>query len=424
MGSLLLALTACCATLPVAQDDGSTLAPAPAAAGSWSRFRGLDGAGSCSTPWRALEPGRDLLFRQELLGTGHSSPVVANGRVWLTECVHEERLRRVVALDQETGEELWSHESGFELDPSQHRFNSYASSTPAVSGDHVVVAWTGGGRLEVMAFQPELQDDPLWVRDLGGLTAQHGSGSSPVIEGGAVIITQDCEDAPSCLRALSLHAGGEELWRLDRDTERASYMTPIVRQVSGGRELILSSTAHGVFGVDPSTGRLNWELDGIFRQRCVGSPAMTGGLLYASAGSGSGGKEAVILRLPTEGVEPEVLHRPRRVLPYVPCPLGHEGSFFLWTDSGQVARVDADTGEQVWSGRTDATFFASPILIGDTLVNVGMEGELLAVGTGEEFEVLQRLELGEASYATPAVVGEVLFIRTTSHLHAFSIAPE
>lgn len=104
--SLTLALALAALWLGADDPPAGTQPPAPIeATGSWTRFRGSDGAGRSSTPWRALDLERDRVWKQELFGSGHSSPVVANGRVWLTEALVEDRLRRVVALDAETGEE-------------------------------------------------------------------------------------------------------------------------------------------------------------------------------------------------------------------------------------------------------------------------------------------------------------------------------
>ena len=40
----------------------------------------------------------------------------------------------------------------------------------------------------------------------------------------------------------------------------------------------------------------------------------------------------------------------------------------------------------------------------------------LGVTAGDKFEVLHRIPLGEPSYATPAVAGGVMYLRTSSHL--------
>ena len=70
----------------------------------------------------------------------------------------------------------------------------------------------------------------------------------------------------------------------------------------------------------------------------------------------------------------------------------------------------------IWRERVGGAFFGSPVCVGDRLYCIAKDGEVVVLAASETFEVLARVPLGEASYATPAVSGGVMYLRTRSHL--------
>ena len=100
----------------------------------------------------------------------------------------------------------------------------------------------------------------------------------------------------------------------------------------------------------------------------------------------------------------------------VPTPLVKDGRLFLWGDDGVVSCLRVATGETVWRERVEGGFYASPVWVGGYLYNVSKNGEVVVLAAGDAFEVLHRIPLGESSYATPAVAGGVMTLRTNSHL--------
>lgn len=93
-----------------------------------------------------------------------------------------------------------------------------------------------------------------------------------------------------------------------------------------------------------------------------------------------------------------------------------DGRLFLWADDGVVSCLRVPTGELVWRERVDGAFYASPIWVDGRLYNVSKAGEVVVLAAEDTFQVLSRVPLGESSYATPAVAGGVLYLRTCSHL--------
>ncbi len=383
-----------------------------AAAQDWPRFRGPGGAGLSDADPPESFTAEDYNWRVELPGKGHSSPVVWGDKVFVT-CATDS-LRKVLCLAAGDGRVLWSRDYAFEP-VRMHKLNGHASATPAVDAERVVVSWRTGMERTVLALNHA--GEKLWERATGAFAAAHGATSSPVLVEGVVVVAQDNEgEHESSLTGLDA-AKGETVWTRKRETRdrRAAFSTPAVRAGADGKpEVVFSSTAHGLTALDPKTGALRWEVDGLFDSRCVGSPVAAGEIVFATAGTGGGGKESAAVALRADG--PEVLYRLRRGLPYVPTPVIVGENLFLWSDGGMVSCVRLETGEEVWRERVEGSFYGSPICAGGRLYAMSNEGELVILDAAATFEVPERIDLGEPTQATPAVAGDVLYLRTERHL--------
>jgi outer membrane protein assembly factor BamB len=114
----------------------------------------------------------------------------------------------------------------------------------------------------------------------------------------------------------------------------------------------------------------------------------------------------------------------KSVAPYVPTPLVTPQGLFLWSDRGVVTSVEEATGEIRWRGRVGGNYFASPVSLGDAVLGISTDGEMVLVGTGAEFAILGQRALEEVVRATPAVADGRLIVRTEKALMALSLATE
>lgn len=388
----------------------------PAAAREWTRFRGPNGQGhAVSLPQlpATLTPA-DYNWKVQLPGSGHSSPVIWDDRIFLTSADAERGERYVICLNRDDGKILWTEKFPFSL-YQPHKFNSFASETPAVDEKGVYLAWGMPEKFEALALSH--QGKLLWRRPVGSFTSQHGSAASPMIHGSNVIVSYEQEDVAGALVAFNKKTG-EETWRLTREPGKSAYLTPAVRKRADGKEeLIIASTAHGVTGVDPATGRVNWEIREIFKDRVVSSPVLAGSdLIVVTSGSGGQGRLAVAVKPGAQGKAPELAYAIRRAIPYVPTAVQANGRLYFWGDAGIVTCVRPDTGEVIFSERVGGNYFGSPIVAGNRIYCIETRGQLVCIEAAAELKELGRSELGELSHSTPAVDRGVMFIRTEKHL--------
>ena len=390
-------------------------ASAPSVEADWPRFRGAAGRATAEATGLAATFAEDeRLWTATLPGSGHSSPVVAGGRVFVTSFDASASSLVLSCLDARDGSETWA--APLELEGyEQHDLNSYASSTPACGEGLVAVTWTSGTWLNAAAFDHE--GTLLWNARLGRTKAQHGSSVSPVLVDGTLVVGNDNEGPKSYLVGLDARTG-KESWRRERKSSRASFSTPTLHlPEEGPPELIFASTSHGVTCLNPKTGELHWEVDGLFRARCVASPAVGGGVVFVTAGQGGGGKVGVALRLGVTD-EPREQYRVSRALPYVPSPVATDERLYLWNDGGIVSCLELQSGSEIWRERAGEHFYGSPVLADGKLYAISTSGVLTVVRAADEFELLGTTDLGEASHATPAIADGVLFARTMTRVIA------
>jgi outer membrane protein assembly factor BamB len=390
---------------------------AQARAQEWTRFRGPNGAGisdakTIPTQWTE----KDINWKVELPGLGHSSPVLWGEKIFVTSCDDKSGTFYVLSYNAGDGSKRWQKE--FPLTPfRKHNYNTLASATPAVDAERIYVSRVDREHNVLLAMDHDGRK--VWEYDLGPFQAQHGSGVSPIVYEGKVVIPNE-QDGQSYLLALDARTG-ELRWKTPRQSKQSSaaYSTPCVYQPKGGKpELIFNSEVHGISAFAPDTGKVVWEFPAAFDKRSVSSPVLAGDLIIGSCGSGGGGNFVVAVRPGDAAKKPERAYEVRKSAPYVPTSVCVGDWLYLWSDGGIVSRVRAATGEVQWQERAGEklNFFSSPLCVNGRLFNISTSGEVVVIATSEKFEVLGRYPLNETTHSTPAISGGRMFIHTTGHL--------
>jgi outer membrane protein assembly factor BamB len=170
------------------------LAHAPAA--DWPQFRGpnCSGRGADGPALPAdVGPGANVLWKTAL-PPGHSSPVAVGDRIFVT-AVRDKRLL-TIALDPRDGRVLWEKEAPNTELEKVHKIGSHAQASPAADGECVVSFFGSCG-----LFCHDRAGKLLWHRPMGPFKNDFGAGSSPVLVGDRVLLSQD-HDQGSFLTAL------------------------------------------------------------------------------------------------------------------------------------------------------------------------------------------------------------------------------
>ncbi len=392
----------------------------------WTRFRGPNGTGiSQATTIPAKFTDADLNWKIELPGSGHSSPVLWGDKIFLTSTGGRSGGISVFCLDAKDGRIVWRRD--FLLTPfAEHKFNSFASSTPAVDSERVYVVWNEPEHFLLTALTHEGKD--VWHRDFGRFVSQHGCGISPIVYGGKVILGNEQDD----MKAAPEHhqsgesfvvavdgATGKTAWQTPRTSVVVAYSTPCVYQPRNqAAELIFASQGHGIYAVDPDQGKVLWEYDQAFDKRSVSSPILAGDIILGSCGSGGGGSFVTAIRAgdPASGRKPALAYQMKKSAPYVPTGVASGGLVWLWSDGGIVTCLESETGGIRYQERVGGNFFGSPVWAGGRLYAVSTSGELITLEASDKFKVLDRYALQELCHSTPAIAQGRMFIRTERHL--------
>ncbi len=428
-------LAALCTSTVLASDD-------------WPGFRGptADGrsdAKNLPTSWSETE---NIRWKTAIHGRGHSSPVVLGKEVWVTTAdevkgdpkarpprkgdppanpVREVHLY-AIAVDRDTGKVVHDLKLGVERDPQYcHPFNTYASPTPFVEEGRLYAHF---GSLGTWCIDT-VTGKSLW--DRRDLKCDHfrGPGSSPVVYGNFLYLIFDGFDVQYVV-ALD-KANGKTIWKTDRNIKygtdngdyKKAYATPALFRL-GGKDHLVCPSAECTIAYDPATGEELWRLVHDDRRSMNGSarPVMGDGLLFLTSGH-----TKRLMALKPEGLSglaapASVKWQITRDVPSRPSVLYDGGLIYMVSDDGLASCLEAATGKVHYSGqRLDGEFSASPVLADGHIFYSSQKGKTFVVATGPTFNVVAENRLGEnrdiGFMASPAVAGESLYLRTTTHLY-------
>lgn len=393
--------------------------PGGAAAQSWTRFRGENGAGqSQATTVPARWTDDDYLWQIDLPGVGHSSPVVWGDRIFLTTGDEETGARRVLAIEAASGRQLWLAEYQA-AKHGKHNLNSFASATGVVDAKRFYSAWATPEEFAVVAHSHDGQ--LLWRADLGKFKGGHGFGVSLIVQDGLLIVPNEQSGDSSI---IALEAGtGKQRWKIARDT-KVSYSTPcILPSPAGEPQLILTNWSEGISGHDLRTGDAQWQtkvFDDRHVETSIGSPIIAGGMVIGVSGWLGYGAQAVAVRPRAlhGGSVAEEVWRIERNAPLCTTPVVWDELVFLLTDDGIMTCADLQTGKVHWTKRLGGTCYASPIAVSGRIYSINVDGRLTVLAAAAEFEELGRMELKDTCHSTPAVAHGRLYLRTARRLMA------
>lgn len=245
----------------------------PATAESnWPQFRGPGGLGiGTGSPPVEFGPEKNVVWQVEV-PRGHSSPCLWGDKIFLTGQDGEKLV--TLCLNRGTGKELWRAAAPVAKLETTHRIGSPAAPTPCADGERVYVYF---GSFGVIAY--DFAGKEVWRKELPAPVVEFGTGASPLLAEGKVILVAD-QDMGSHLLALDAKTGAQ-VWRTERPEFRRSFSTPFLWDHDGIAEIIVAGSLW-VRSYEAKDGRERWSSRGMARVSNA-SPVAGDGLLIVSS---------------------------------------------------------------------------------------------------------------------------------------------
>jgi outer membrane protein assembly factor BamB len=387
----------------------------------WPQFRGPAGQGHSSEQGLPLEwsETRNVVWKTPLRGRGWSSPVISNGRVWMTTSVAGagSASLRALAIDVATGHELLNVEV-FRLSNAnlKNPKNSHASPTPIVEGDRVYVHFGGEGTAALDASTGAI----VWAKKFP-YASQHGSGGSPALHGDLLIFSGDGH-YEAWVIALDKRTGNVK-WKTERRKPfDQAYTTPLVISVNG-RDQVVSVGAYRAAAYDAETGREIWMVRYEEGFSNVPRPVFAQGLVFITTGF----FQPAVLAVRPDGTgdvtTTHIAWSTTRGAPFTPSPIAVGDELYVISDLGVLSCVDAKTGKLHWQERIGGNHSASPIFADGRIYFLSEEGVATVIAPGKTFQKLAVNELDGATLASMAVANGSIFIRSLTHLYRIGVQP-
>ena len=396
-------------------------------AGDWPAFRGPNNNGlseetAVPTDWG---PDENIVWKSPLPGESNGSPIVSNGKVFVTSAIEQGRKRTLHCFDRKTGEEAWARTVDFGKEMPTHKTNQFGGSTPAADGERVVVWHSTAG-----LYCYDYEGNEIWKRDLGEFEHMWGYGGSPILDQGRIILHAG-PAARVFMISIDLKTG-ETQWETEEPVDgtgdrnpnnkyMGSWSTPILTTAEG-KDVLVCSFATRVNGYDPASGKILWTCDGISGPKgdlAYASPVIADDICVAMGGFGG---PSMAFRMSGKGniTESQRLWRteksPQRIGSGV-----YVGEHVYMANAGPnlFQCIEPASGEVVWQERSPGgAHWGSMIYVDGRIYVTDQQGTThILKPNPEKLELLKSNRLGERSNSTPAFSDGQIFIRTFGNLY-------
>jgi outer membrane protein assembly factor BamB len=408
----------------------------------WPEWRGPNGQGISSAKglpetWSETSA---VVWKAELPGRGHSTPVLTGNQLWLTTALEKAatpnqvkaRLTtntgdqpltvldsvslRVLCVDSISGKVLHDMEVLNVKDPQwAHQLNSYASPSPILENGRLYAHFGSLGTVCLDTATLKI----LWKNEELHVMHENGPGSTPVLSGNLLIVHFDGSDQQFI--AAFDKTTGKVAWKTARSgkmdprpQQRKAYGTPLILTMNG-QSTVVSPAADWVYGYEPATGKELWKLPyGELGFSMSVRPVADAERIYLSTSYG----KSQVIALKYAGLKtPEIAWRNNKNAPKMCSPVLANDLLFYVDDGGIVSCIDPATGDAHYRERLGGKFSASPILADNKLYFASREGVVTVVPAGREFKILAQNTLEGSLMASPVAVDGTLYLRTDKALY-------
>jgi outer membrane protein assembly factor BamB len=388
---------------------------APAAAEDWPQWLGPRRDGTSAekvAPWE----GRPKVVWRVPVGEGHSSPVVAGGKVFLHTKVKDKEEEEVTAFDAATGKVLWH--TPYARAKFSSPFGAGPQATPSVVDGRV---YSFGATAVLTCFKAD-GGRRLWqvdaLKQFGARNLFFGAACSPLVEDGKVFVNVGGKGASVVAFTKD---EGEVAWKkLDAP---ASYSSPIAFGTGKERQLVFL-TQQGLASFRPSDGQVFWQFPLVdkLNESSTTPVHLDDFLLASSVTYGSVG-----LRLGEKDGKPDAtqLWKNAELTCYfaTPVPVGKD---HLYMVTGELALnpqstlrcVDVHTGKELWNQPKVGKYHAALVrTANDKLLMLTDGGDLVLLDPDPKgYKELARSKVCGQAWAHPALSAGKVYLRDEKEL--------
>jgi outer membrane protein assembly factor BamB len=396
------------------------------AAKYWPRWRGPSGQGIVRVGrypdvW---SPADGVKWKIPVPGRGNSSPIVWRDRIFLTTAYEDGAKLSLLCYSRSDGKLLWELAAPQQGVERGHRKNGHASSTPVTDGERVYASFGSHG---IMAAS--VDGKLLWHTPIGAVDNYHGTAGSPVLYKDTVIIYHDGghkfrgpmpgpDQLPSFVAAFDRKTG-KMRWRTQR-TATVGWGTSVVIR-AGNRDELVVCGQYRAMAYDPRNGNELWTVTGLTFE-VIPTPVVGHGLVYCASGRAG---PTIAIRPGGSGdvTSTHVAWSTPKGSPFVPSPVIVDDVIYLVNDMQSIVTAyEAKTGALLYQGRLGVAkkegFSGSPVAVDGKVFFTNDDGETFVLKAGREFNLLHTNQIGEPTYASPALVDGRWYFRTATSLVA------
>ena len=394
----------------------------------WPDFRGPHSNGHVVADlpkvWSETE---NVTWKTAIHDHGISTPVIIEDTLALTAATKDGKKMYFITVDFESGEILqdkliFTNEEvesmgGFGI-------NTYATPSPVTDGKSVYVHYGTYGTACIDPGNAKV----IWQRRDINCRHYRGAASSPVLYQDLLILTLDGIDQ-QYVTALNKKTG-KTVWKTPRSTNyrdlengkpkaggdhRKGFSTPIIVTVNGQDQLI-SSGAKACFGYDPTNGKEIWYME-FESHSAAARPVFDGEKLYISTGY----PKADLLAIRPDGhgnvtdSHVEWIYKKNVSRRSSPIVLNHR--IYMVDDGGVATCLDTESGAMIWREKVGGNHSSSLILADGVIYSFNEFGDSRQFKADDTFSIVQENKLDVGMFASPAVKGNSLILRTTTHLY-------
>lgn len=408
---------------------------------NWHQWRGplANGVAPHGDPPAKWGEETNIRWKVAVEGRGSSTPIIWGDQLFLLSAIRTDRIAEnppqrdaraktqpppnlykfeIICVDRKTGKTRWQQTACEDVPhEGRHHTNTFASSSPMTDGERLYVSFGSRG-----TYCYDLNGKLIWKRDLGNMRTRYGWGeaTSPVVHGESLVINWDHEDQ-SFIAVLDA-VTGETRWTADRD-EPTSWSTPLVVEHQDRVQVIVNAT-NRVRSYDLKTGDIIWQCGGQ-TLNTIPSPVATKDFVVCM--SFYGNSMACAIPFASKGDvtnTDQILWSYRRGTPYVPSPLlVNNRLYFTQGNNAVLSCLNVENGKRLFGPvrlPTISSLYASPSSAAGCVYFVGRDGKAVVIEDGDEFKVMATNQLAERIDASPAIVGQELFLRGEKHLYCIS----